>query len=60
MVHDLDNVRLRVVWQHHVQPLLAEYFATHPERVGAYDLDVLLKGGRSGDNRERRKARVPG
>jgi len=31
MVPDLDASRLRVVWEHHVGPLLKEYFAGHPD-----------------------------
>jgi MoxR-like ATPase len=42
MVTDLDEVRLQVVWEHHVRPLLAEYFAGHPERLTAYELEKLL------------------
>jgi uncharacterized protein (DUF2461 family) len=44
MVRDLDEQRLRVVWQHHVRPLLHEHFAGRPERLAAYDLDHLLGG----------------
>jgi uncharacterized protein (DUF2461 family) len=44
MVDDLDEQRLRVVWQHHVRPLLEEQFAGRPERLAAYDLDHLLDG----------------
>jgi hypothetical protein len=46
MVPDLDEARLRVVWGHHVLPLLEEYFAGHPGQVAAYDLDRLLRPGR--------------
>jgi hypothetical protein len=61
MVPDLDDDRLRVVWEHHVQPLLVEYFVGHPERVVAYDLDELLTGSRdrSGE-RKRQPAHVSG
>lgn len=45
MVEDLDAARLRVVWDHHVRPLLEEYFAGQPERLAAYDLDRLIVGG---------------
>lgn len=48
MVPGLSEPRLRVVWEHHVQPLLDEYFHGHPEQVAAYDLDALLTGGRRG------------
>ena len=27
MVPDLDETRLRMIWQHHVRPLLEEHFA---------------------------------
>jgi uncharacterized protein (DUF2461 family) len=43
MVEDLDDARLRVVWQHHIWPLLDEHFATRPERLGDYALDRLLE-----------------
>jgi hypothetical protein len=46
MVPDLDAERLRVVWEHHIRPLLAEHFAAHPQRVVGYELDVLLGGSR--------------
>jgi 5-methylcytosine-specific restriction endonuclease McrBC GTP-binding regulatory subunit McrB len=42
MVPDLDDARLRMVWQHHVRPLLEEHFAGQPGRLTAYDLDALL------------------
>jgi MoxR-like ATPase len=61
MVPDLDETRLRVVWEHHVRPLLTEYFAGHPERAAAYDLEELLRGGRERTGgRKRPKARVSG
>jgi uncharacterized protein (DUF2461 family) len=41
MVADLDDVRLRVVWEHQVLPLLEEYFAGQPGRLAAYDLEKL-------------------
>src|SRR5262249_49999229 len=33
MVPGLDEQRLRVVWQHHVRPLLEGHFAGRPERL---------------------------
>src|SRR5262249_19208868 len=42
MVPDLTRERLRVVWDHHVRPVLEEFFAAHPQRLGGYDLDVLM------------------
>jgi 5-methylcytosine-specific restriction protein B len=44
MVPDLDEARLRIVWQHQVRPLLEEHFRGQPSRLAAYDLDVLLDG----------------
>jgi hypothetical protein len=45
MVEGLDDARLRVVWQHHVRPLLEEHFAGRPDRLASYDLDHLLGAG---------------
>jgi uncharacterized protein (DUF2461 family) len=53
MAPHLDAARLRVIWQHHVWPLLEEYFSGHPARLEAYDLDRLLAG-------KARKRRVAG
>jgi hypothetical protein len=44
MVPDLDADKLAAVWDHHVKPLLAEYFAAQPGRIVAYGLDTLLHG----------------
>jgi hypothetical protein len=52
MVPDLDESRLRVVWEHHVRPLLEEYFAGQPGRLGDYDLDRLLQAGARGARRQ--------
>jgi hypothetical protein len=46
MVPDLNASRLRVIWEHHVVPVLEEYFHGQPERAAAYDLDHLLGGRR--------------
>ena len=43
MMPDLTEARLRTVWDHHVTPVLEEYFAGHPGRLADYQLDVLLK-----------------
>jgi MoxR-like ATPase len=56
MVANLNETRLQIVWDHHVRPLLEEYFHGHPERVAAYDLDKLLHSNRS---RKRQPAAVP-
>jgi 5-methylcytosine-specific restriction protein B len=47
MVPDLDEARLRMVWQHHVRPLLDEQFAAQPARLASYDLDKILEGASS-------------
>jgi hypothetical protein len=60
MVPGLDEARLRVVWQHHVRPLLEEHFAGQPARLAAYDLDALLDGAPRRPGRRREAAGVPG
>jgi hypothetical protein len=61
MVPDLDESRLRVVWEHQVRPLLEEYFAGHPARLAAYALEKILGGAdHRPDRRKRRTARVSG
>jgi MoxR-like ATPase len=42
MVPDLDPARLRVIWEHQVEPLVDEYFAGQPGRSAPYALDRLL------------------
>jgi hypothetical protein len=56
MVPDLDEERLRVVWEHHVKPLLDEYFAAQPQRTRGYDLDTLLNDQTSSQTRRKRRA----
>jgi hypothetical protein len=56
MVPELDEARLRVVWQHHVRPLLEEYFTGHPERAAAYELDALRGAGSRRPSGRRRPA----
>jgi hypothetical protein len=56
MAPDLDLDRLRVVWEHHVRPLLEEAFAGQPERVAAYELDRLLSGDDAPPSASRRRA----
>ena len=58
MVPDLDEARLRMVWQHHVRPLLDEHFAGQPGRAAAYEIDPLLAGEPHRENRRRRLARA--
>lgn len=61
MIPDLDDARLRIVWKHHVQPLLDEYFAGHPAQLTAYDLDRLWQDEHPEEPaRKRRRARVSG
>jgi hypothetical protein len=47
MVPGLDRERLRVVWDHHVRPVLADYFTAHPQRLAGYDLDLLMGAKRA-------------
>jgi MoxR-like ATPase len=54
MVPDLDEGRLAILWQHHVLPLLEEYFAGQPGRLAAYALDRLLNGERAGERGRKR------
>jgi 5-methylcytosine-specific restriction enzyme B len=43
MVRDLNPERLGVVWDHHVRPVLAEYFAGYPQRLTGYELKMLME-----------------
>ncbi len=52
MVPNLDEPRLRVVWQHHVRPLLEEHFLAQPGRAATYELERLLEDGARGRRRE--------
>lgn len=54
MVPDLDEARLRIIWQHHVRPLLEEHFAAQPARMVNYELDKLLDDGSPRGGRRRR------
>ncbi len=57
MVADLDEARLRLIWQHHVLPILAEHFAAQPGRLAAYEIDKLLDRTSSrGERRQRVEA----
>jgi hypothetical protein len=61
MVPGLDEARLRMVWQHHVRPLLDGHFAGQPGRMDAYELDMLLGGeSRRAGGRRRQPVGVPG
>jgi 5-methylcytosine-specific restriction endonuclease McrBC GTP-binding regulatory subunit McrB len=44
MVPNLDLDQLRVVWEHHVWPLLSEYYVATPDRLTNFELHRLLKG----------------
>ena len=44
MIPKLDEERLHAVWQHHIWPLLTEYFAANPERLANYELGRVLYG----------------
>lgn len=54
MAPDLDEERLRIIWHHHVRPVLEEHFTGQPARLAAYDLDELLDGeSRRGERKQR-------
>lgn len=48
MVPDLDADKLAAVWEHHVRPLLRDYFASRPERTAGYHLSELLRERKPG------------
>jgi MoxR-like ATPase len=56
MVPDLDETRLRVVWEHQIAPLLDEYFAGRPGKAIGYDLEDLLADNPDKPSRRRRQA----
>jgi 5-methylcytosine-specific restriction enzyme B len=37
MVDGLDDERLKMIWRHHVRPLVEDHFAAQPGRAAAYD-----------------------
>jgi hypothetical protein len=43
MVPDLTEERLRVIWDHHVRPVLGEYFSAHPQRISGYELVAMMR-----------------
>jgi MoxR-like ATPase len=52
MLPELDDDKLAAVWDHHISPLLNEYFASQPGRAPSYNLSDLLHG-------RKRKLQVP-
>ena len=44
MVPGLTPDKLRAVWDHHVTPVLAEFFAGQPGRMAGYELERLMAG----------------
>lgn len=44
MVPDLDTPKLAAVWEHHVRPLLLDYFGGRAERLAGYNLGKLACG----------------
>jgi len=59
MTPELDEARLRMIWQHHIRPLLEERFADQPERLASYELDKLLDGPPRRLGGKRRPASLP-
>jgi uncharacterized protein (DUF2461 family) len=39
MAPHLDENRLRMIWDHHIGPLLLDYFSQRPERLAAYEFE---------------------
>ncbi|HLW68201.1 MAG TPA: DUF2461 family protein [Gemmataceae bacterium] len=37
----LDENRLRLIWDHHIRPLLMDYFSQRPDRLAAYEFERL-------------------
>jgi hypothetical protein len=61
MVPELDEGRLRVVWEHHIQPLLVDYFSGQSDKAAQYQFHQLFSGGRASNmTTARPKARVGG
>jgi 5-methylcytosine-specific restriction protein B len=58
MVPDLDEARLRIIWQHHVRPLLEEHFAGQPGRLAGYEIDKILDDSSPRGGRRRRAEAV--
>ncbi len=54
MAPDLDEARLRIIWQHDVRPLLEEHFAGQPARLAAYEIDKILEDGSQRGERRRK------
>ncbi|HTU90839.1 MAG TPA: DUF2461 family protein [Gemmataceae bacterium] len=54
MAPDLDEARLRIIWQHHVRPLLEEHFAAEPARLARYEIDKILDDGSPRGGRRQR------
>lgn len=44
LVPRLDTIRLRAVWEHQIEPILAECFPADAARLAAYGLDGFLTG----------------
>lgn len=55
MVPSLDEVRLRVVWEHHLRPLLEEHFADPSSKRAAYSFDALFRGAAERPSRRRQR-----
>ncbi len=55
MAPDLDEPRLRIIWQHHVRPMLEEHFVGQSARLASYEIDKILDDG-SPRGERRRKA----
>ena len=39
LVEAVRDGRLRMIWDHHIGPLLLDYFSQRPERLAAYEFE---------------------
>ena len=53
MVPELDTPKLAAVWQHHVRPLLLDYFGGREDRLSGYTPETL-----AGEKPRRKPARL--
>jgi hypothetical protein len=53
MVADLDAAKLAAVWEHHIRPLLLDYFGGREDRLSGYTPETL-----AGEKPRRKHARL--
>lgn len=50
--HDLDEERVREVWDHGILPTIEEHYFGQPERLRAFELDRLRRGDSASEDEE--------